>query len=189
MRVEVVEMSVSRSLLFSLLIGTTMSFGATAEVPAKPAERVPAVWQEHEVIFSYQNFTTRYSCAGLKTKVRQILNELGARDDAKVTSYGCGASYFEPSPSASVKLRFATLQPSPRETGDDVIAAQWQVVELSAHRPQFLDRGDCFLVERFRDDVLPYFAHEVTRDRTTCIPHQLTGTAPNLHLRVLRPAS
>jgi hypothetical protein len=33
--------------------------------------------------------------------------------------------------------------------------------------------------------VLPAFAHETLADLTRCIPHELSGTMPNLRVRVL----
>ncbi len=148
---------------------------------------VPAVWQEHEIILRYQGFTTHYSCTGMRAKVKAILRHLGARDDMRVTSYGCAALDGRPAPVANVKLRFATLQPAGDDTGGSRVTARWDEVRLASQRPRDLSRGDCTLVERFRDDVLPAFASEVVADRTRCIPHRLDASAPNLRLRVLRP--
>ena len=171
-----------------LLLCATLSGVAGAEPPAPTAPvTVAAVWEEHELIFRYQGFTTLYSCQGLRSKVRDLLEALGAREGFSVRPYGCASAPFEPSPIAGVKLKFATLRPLADDSGETSQAAVWRSVRLSRPVTRFLERGDCFLIERFRDQVLPAFTHEVVWDRTRCIPHSLDGSAPNLSLRVLAP--
>jgi hypothetical protein len=48
-----------------------------------------AAWKRHEVDFLYSGFTTRYSCGGLRSKVKLLLKHLGARPDIKITERGC----------------------------------------------------------------------------------------------------
>ena len=38
-----------------------------------------AVWTQKEFQFVYQGFTTKYSCDGLRDKMRTVVLELGAR--------------------------------------------------------------------------------------------------------------
>src|SRR5690242_12321576 len=57
--------------------------GATAwaaeNAPTAAGEPQSAVWTEKELTFVYQGFTTRYSCDGLRDKVRGVLLDLGAQ--------------------------------------------------------------------------------------------------------------
>ena len=57
-----------------------------------PSEE-PAVWTRHEVDFQYMGFTTRYTCSGLKSKVRLLLKYMGVRDDVKILERGCEFGY------------------------------------------------------------------------------------------------
>ena len=43
-------------------------------------------------------------------------------------------------------------------------------------RPRELARGDCELVEQFKSNVLPMFTTRNLENRTTCIPHQDSGS-------------
>ena len=52
-------------------------------------DRQSAVWTQKEFKFTYQGFTTKYSCDGLAGKMREILLTFGARKDLKVNRWGC----------------------------------------------------------------------------------------------------
>ncbi len=172
----------------SLILLALLPVQANEQPPVVP-EPVAAVWQEHEMLFQYQDFTTMFSCLGLKSKVKKILVELGAREDVSVRTYGCAASIFEPTPFVNLKLRFSTLQLAAPQAGSFAVDGIWEDVQLANNRPRYISRGDCRLVELIRQDVLPAFAHGEVKDRTTCIPHRLDGSSPNLRVKVLRPAS
>src|ERR1019366_9472143 len=60
----------------------------TVPTPAA-ANSVPAVWKEQHVSFFYTGRTTRYSCNGLRDKMRAMLLDLGARRDLKIVPLGC----------------------------------------------------------------------------------------------------
>jgi hypothetical protein len=178
----------TNQLIVSAIVASLCGTGGSSVVEAAESS-VEAIWQENEMIFTYSDFTTRYSCQGMRTKVRQLLDELGARAE-KVTSYGCSAAPFEPAPVVNVKMRFSTLRPRGEEEdgegeGGEPVEAVWKETTLSSNRPTFLARGDCQLVRQFTDRVLPAFAHEVLSDRTRCIPHQADGSFPSLRVRVL----
>ena len=62
--------------------------------PARPAGTeggapLAAVWKEQHVKFFYMGRTSRYSCDGLRDKVRAMLLDLGARRDLAITALGC----------------------------------------------------------------------------------------------------
>jgi len=52
----------------------------------------PAVWKEQHLEFSYMGRTARYSCQGLRDKMRSLLLDLGARLDLQVALLGCDES-------------------------------------------------------------------------------------------------
>ena len=64
---------------------------------------VAAVWRERHVDFMYAGRTTRYSCDGLRDKVRAMLLDLGARRDPRIVAIGC---------EGEDRLRVNSLQPS-----------------------------------------------------------------------------
>src|SRR5271163_1015139 len=51
-----------------------------------------AVWKEQRLEFSYMGRTARYSCQGLRDKMRSLLLDLGARRDLEVSLYACDES-------------------------------------------------------------------------------------------------
>src|SRR5271154_1733315 len=60
--------------------------GADGDNPRK------AVWKEQQLTFYYVGRTARYSCQGLRDKVRSLLLDLGARRDIKVSVLACDES-------------------------------------------------------------------------------------------------
>ena len=48
----------------------------------------PAVWKEQRLKFSYMGRTARYSCQGLRDKMRSLLLDWGARRDLQVALLG-----------------------------------------------------------------------------------------------------
>ena len=64
---------------------------AAAAAPQAPASAstLSAVWKEQRFDFFYTGRTARYSCDGLRDKVRAMLLDLGARRDLKIAAIGC----------------------------------------------------------------------------------------------------
>jgi hypothetical protein len=64
-----------------------------AGIPVAPIQAVgnpmAAVWKEQHINFFYMGRTSRYSCEGLRDKVRAMLLELGARRDMNIAAVGC----------------------------------------------------------------------------------------------------
>ena len=154
---------------------------------------IDAVWKKHELNVGYQGFTTSYSCEGLKDKVKALLVFFGAREEGmKVRAYGCAADPYRPAPAVNLQLEFETLAPADGAQSG-LVAATWierdvyPEVKVQQEAPQHITRGDCEMVQRFTDTVLPSFTHETMQDLTTCIPHRLDGTIPNLRVKVLVP--
>src|SRR5262249_51300455 len=85
---------------------------------------------------------------------------------------------------ARANLTFYTLAPadSAKGSGDATQGASgtWRSVSLSDHKPITLRIGDCELVEQFSHNVLPMFTTQNVVNRTTCVPHQDSGSLIDL---------
>ena len=57
---------------------------------------------------------------------------------------------------------------------------------LAPHKPPELATGDCELVEQFKSGVLPLFTTRHVEERTTCVPHQDSGSVIALKFESLR---
>jgi len=94
----------------ALLLAALAGAATFAAPVAKAAE--PAAWKDHDLVLDYFGFTTRYSCDGLRDRVRTVLLQLGARPDLSISTSGClhpggGVELFP-----SVQVHFASLQPT-----------------------------------------------------------------------------
>ena len=166
----------------------------TIPPPAATATAAAATWTQHTLTFAYQGLTTRYSCEGLKQKMGALLRYFGARPESiRLRTYGCAGGPYRPSPAINLAMDFETLAPSPADGATATVRGAWVERDLfgktriARQAPSSIGRGDCELVEKFVATVLPSFTHEILRDLTRCIPHELNGTMPNLRVRVLAP--
>src|ERR1700675_4689975 len=71
---------------------------------AESGDPIAAVWKEQHLRFFYMGRTSRYSCDGLREKVRAMLLDLGARRDLTITALGCEV--------AAARARLGSLGPS-----------------------------------------------------------------------------
>jgi hypothetical protein len=160
-----------------------------AAAPAEDAQS--AVWAQKELTFVYQGFTTRYSCDGLRDKVRAVLLDLGAeKKGLKVQELGCSSPFGRPDPFPGVRVKMSVLQPAGGASADDKqtpVAAHWKPVDLKLRDSYSTDSGECELVEQIRQKIVPLFAARNVELKSTCIPHQATATRPSLKLEVLVP--
>jgi hypothetical protein len=166
---------------------------AAENAPAPAGEPQSAVWTEKELTFVYQGFTTRYSCDGLRDKVRSVLLDLGAqKKDLKVMEMGCSSPTGRPDPFPGVRVKMRVLQPadSPdaaKAADPTPVAAHWKPVDLKLRDSFTTDSGECELVEQIRHKIVPLFAARNVDLQTTCIPHQATAARPVLKMEVLAP--
>ncbi len=153
---------------------------------------VSAVWVPKHVEFFYQGFTTHYSCDGLRDKVRDMLEKLGARD-LKVREIGCtrmtGPTEF---PGVIVDMRVLVPASSPEaskaKSASSPVGAQWKDVVLMPSNADFSEQGNCELIEQFKETFLPLFAPRKVKYGSTCVPHQLTlGTHLSAEVLVSPP--
>jgi hypothetical protein len=169
-------------------VGSTSS--GSAATSAAAGEEQPAVWTEKELTFIYQGFTTKYSCDGLRDKVRGVLLDLGARKkDLKVMQLGCSSPSGRPDPFPGVRVKMSVLQPASgtADAKQAPVPAHWKPVDLKLRDSFATDSGECELVEQIRHAILPAFATRNVDLKTNCIPHQATATRPSLKLEVLAP--
>jgi len=168
----------------SPLLATLLLVGMA--LPAAGQE-LSAAWQQHEVDFTYVGFTTRYSCEGLRDKMRVLLEASGARRGFKVTLGACADGPGGVTEFPRVRLVFHTAElaaPGLHAAGEPVLA-RWKAVTLSRHEPRQLEPGDCELVEQFRDRVLPAFTTRRIDGDINCIPHQLSVSSFLLRFETL----
>lgn len=162
-----------------------------AQSAAAPAEEAqPAVWTQKELTFVYQGFTTKYSCDGLRDKIRGVLLDLGARKKGlKVQEFGCSSPFGRPDPFPGVRVKMSVLQPAAGSSDDrqTPVAAHWKPVDLKLRDSYSTDSGECELVEQIRQKILPLFATRNVDLKSNCIPHQASATRPSLKLEVLVP--
>ncbi len=158
----------------ALLFLASLCLGASAAVAAAGAGDVAAVWVQKEVKFTYVGFTTRYSCDGLQSRVREILLQLGARADLQVTGFGCARSDV-PETTPGVRILMHVLQPAAATDGQTV-AAHWKTVDVFADRTPVDAALDCELIAQLHRVVLPLFATRQVDYSATCSANQpLTG--------------
>ncbi|HEY2276287.1 MAG TPA: hypothetical protein VGH61_12350 [Steroidobacteraceae bacterium] len=140
----------------AVVVVASLCCAASAALAAGDSGKEGAAWVQKEVNFRYVGFTTRYSCDGLRDRMRGILLRLGARDDLRMSGYGClGVSSPETTP--GVRIVMHVLQPAGAAAGQ-AVAAHWQSVDLLAGRDLLDAALDCELISQLNRDVLPLFA-------------------------------
>lgn len=182
-----------RRLFISLAAAAALSAGlysaAWADTGGENGQ--PAVWAQKEFSFIYQGFTTKYSCEGLRDKMRQILLEFGARkEDLKVYDYGCASPSGRPDifPGVSVKMSLLVPAAGAAATKDaPVVPSHWQPVRLKLDNSSLAEAGECELVEQVKHKVLPLFTARNVDLQDFCIPHQLEPGGTRLLAEVLMP--
>lgn len=153
---------------------------------SRPAEE-PAAWTLHEVDLQYMGFTTRYTCSGLKDKVKLLLKHMGVRDDFRIRESGCEFGYAKVADFPRLKISFyapAIPKPGDKDPGEPVLGV-WKPLVIKKNSPRGLDMGDCELVETFRDRVMPKFLTRSMKGDVNCIPHQLVGNRIDLRFELL----
>jgi hypothetical protein len=161
--------------------------GAVQESAA--ADTVAAVWAPKELNFVYQGFTTKYSCDGLRDKVRSALLKLGAQQKGlQVREWGCVYTTGRPDPFPGVRIKMNVLQPltGPADPKQRVVQAHWQPVDLKLDDYDALaNSGQCELIEQIRSKILPLFTARDVDYQSNCIPHQVTASGARLKMSVL----
>lgn len=168
---------------------TVILLCAAANPPLRAADSAneAAVWVEKEVNFRYVGFTARYSCEGLRDRMRRILLQLGARDDLSLTGYGCMA-VNSPETTPGVRIVMHVLRPASTAAGQTV-PAHWKRVDLLADRDLLDAARDCELVSQLDREVLPLFAVRQVDYSAVCPVNQPPVGGTRLKLDVLVAAA
>src|SRR5271154_6537793 len=153
-----------------------------------------AVWKEQRLEFSYEGRTARYSCQGLRDKMRSLLLDLGARRDLQVALLGCnesaplGRGYL----GARLSLTFSApalpdASAKPLHPGDlAVVDAHYEPFTLTSDAFRNYGVGDCELVEEFAREILPHLSARNVKQDITCIPYQAIGSRFFVRGEILR---
>jgi hypothetical protein len=155
---------------------------ALAAAPTDAPEAL-AVWVPKQLTFLYGGFTTKYTCDGLRQKVRDILLQLGARDDLKVTSFGC-TRVNAPETSPGVRIEMHVLQLAGASTAQTV-PAHWRTVNVLAGQTPVTASLDCELISQLRRDVLPAFGPRQIDYSAVCSAYQPIAGGTRLKAEVL----
>jgi len=146
--------------------------GAAAVLaPSTPPEST--VWQPHQAAFDYVGITSRFSCDGLESKVRQLLLYLGARKGLTVRASGCGLGDFPASGVVRISVEFQTLSLAPDTTGTALVRGNWTPLRLRAGRPRFMESGDCELVAQMHRFLTDNFSVRNLDYAASCTPHEV----------------
>jgi hypothetical protein len=181
-----------------LFTGVGMMCAAAAwAADADTGNRTAAVWKEQHLSFSYMGRTSRYSCDGLRDKVRAMLLDLGARRDLQVTATGC-----EPT---AAQLPIAHLGPSlnivvstlalpdptakPLHPGDlTAVDARFEAFAITNDPFRNMGMPDCELVEEFARQILPKLVTRDLKQDISCVPFQESGGRFLVRGQILRLA-
>jgi hypothetical protein len=167
-----------------VITGLLLTFAAPLEAwAADPGGLLPAVWKEQRFDFVYMGQTSRYSCDGLRDKMRSLLLIVGARRDLKVAAVGCAESArIGLAIGPRVAVTFSSPVPpdpaaKPLRKGDlEPVDASYQPFTLTSDAFRNFGIGDCELVEEFNRQILPKFATRNVKPDITCVPNQLVGS-------------
>lgn len=166
-----------------ILLGTLL---CAAAWPAgdEGGSPVAAVWKEQHLSFFYMGRTSRYTCDGLRDKVRAMLLDLGARRDLAITAVGCEdppAGVRQGSLGPSLHMLFSTpalpdAAVKPLHAGDlAAVNARFETFSITSDAFRNMGVADCELVEEFAHQILPKLATRNVKQDVTCVPHQQSG--------------
>jgi hypothetical protein len=177
-----------------VLAGAGLMFLASVG-SADTGSPIPAVWKEQHLSFSYTGRTARYTCDGLRDKVRAMLLDLGARRDLTITALGCQA------PAAQVRLEslgprliivvstpvLADAKLKPLHRGDlGTVAARFGSFIITSDAFRNMGVADCELVEEFAHQILPKLVTRDLKQDVACVPFQQSGGRYLVRGEVLR---
>ncbi len=154
-----------------------------------------AVWKVQRVEFFYVGRTSRYSCDGLRDKVRAMLIDLGARRDPSVTAIGCSGYDRLSSGPAGLRLKIefvsaALPEPGarPMRLGDlAAVDARFQPFRIASDAFRNMGIGDCELVQQFSQQILPKFTVRGVSLDVVCVPYQPGSSRFLVRDEILRP--
>ena len=192
------NVAVRYGICLSLAVMAAQTFGAAPQAAAPTAVTgipVAAVWREQHLDFFYVGRTSRYTCDGLRDKVRAMLLDLGARRDLKIAAIGCEDSgrmrANSPAPRLNITFSAPALpDPSmkPLHEGDlKATDARFESFTIASDAFRNLGFGDCELVEEFSHQILPKLVTRALKRDITCVPYQASGGRFLVRGEILKP--
>jgi hypothetical protein len=145
---------------------------------------IPAVWKEQHMSFVYTGRTSRYSCDGLRDKVRALLLDLGARRDLQIAAIGCEPTgSLVPLAYSGPRLSIVVSMPAlpdaklkPLHPGDlTAVDARFEAFTIANDIFRNIGMPDCELVQEFARQILPKFATRDLKQDISCVPFQQSG--------------
>jgi hypothetical protein len=164
--------------ILTFAVALSGSASVLADIPVEATQ--PAKWVNRDVNFTYQGFTTTYSCDGLLDNAVIILTALGARkQDLNVKETPCasrGASDLSFAP--GIRGTIFVLVPATAEeiaaNDPGIVPAHWTSVDLV--RKMNSDTrlgGNCELLEQAKRHLLPLFTRRNLNYSSNCVPHEV----------------
>ncbi len=161
-----------------------MCVGAAWPADPDSGDRIPAVWKEQRFSFTYLGRASRYSCDGLRDKVRAMLLDLGARRDLQVVAIGCRSTaarvpmvYVAPSLDIVVSTpALPDAAAKPLHPGDLTAAvARYEPFTIANNAFRNMGILDCELVQEFVRQILPKLVTRGLKQDISCLPFQQSG--------------
>jgi hypothetical protein len=165
--------------------------GLTCALPAGAAESAglpfPAVWREQHLNFVYPGRTSRFSCDGLRDKVRSMLLDLGARRDLRISAIDCGDS---PTLSLDIVVSMPALTEAAaksQHSGDLApVDARFETFSIAVDPFRNMGMADCELVQEFSRQILPKLATRAVTQDIDCAPTAPSGSRFLVRGEILR---
>jgi hypothetical protein len=172
--------------------GAAPAPGAALPGAVVPPARVDAVWKQQRVHFTYQGTTVRYSCDGLRDKVRAMLLDLGARRDLQVQAVNCNDGR-PPLDAQQPSLDVAFFSLAPVDAAAKPAAAGDLAPTQASYRPftigndafRNMNQGDCELVQEFVRQILPRLATRALKTNISCAAYRSSDDRYRVHGEVL----
>ena len=178
----------------AVVVGSAVRAATPAGSASVVGTPLPAVWRERRVTFDYRGRTARYSCEGLRDKVRAMLIDLGARRDVKLVATGCRENGRVRGGSARPRLRIVFSSPAltrgvdePARSGDlAAVNARFETFMIADDAFRNMGIGDCELVDEFTRQILPKLTARDVRRNVRCVTGQMSGNRFMVQGRVLK---
>jgi hypothetical protein len=183
--------------VWALAVVGLMLVAPIRPVDAQNGASIPiaAVWREQHLNFFYMGRTSRYSCEGLRDKVRAMLLDLGARRDIRIRALGCEdaparARLGSLGPSLNIVMSTPVLPDAsakPLHPGDlAAVDARFEPFTITSDAFRNMGIADCELVEEFSRQILPKLAARNLKQDITCVPLEQSGSRFLVRGEVLR---
>ena len=177
--------------IFAPVVFTALAWGGDTQ-PVPAGSSLPAVWKQSKIEFHYFGRTSRYSCDGLRDKVRALLLDVGVRSDMRLRTNGCEIGRISLngiSPGLSIEFsspmqRAATDMPPATE--EKPFDARFEPFSFKQDAFRNLNVGDCELVEEFVRQILPKLSSRNLKQDITCVPYQQSGSSYRVSGEILK---